>query len=165
FNSVHTQMRDQNGYVNNQLGTMAAKVNDLASTVAQLNHSIKTASLNGVQPNDLMDSRDQAVRELSGLVGVKVVDQDGQFALFLGSGQPLVIGNSANSLVAEPSKNDPSRLSLMFTTPTSKMDVSNVLTGGSIGGLLRYRDEVLDPAMNELGRLAVVVADQVNQQL
>jgi len=165
FNSVHTQMRDQNSYVNNQLGTMAAKVNDLANTVAQLNQAIKTASHNGIQPNDLLDSRDQAVREMSGLVGVKVVDQDGQFALFLGSGQPLVIGNTANSLVAEPSKNDPSRLALIFTTPTSKIDVSTVLSGGSIGGLLRYRDEVLDPAMNELGRLSIVVADQVNQQL
>src|SRR5690606_7408825 len=89
FNSVHTQMRDQNSYVNNQLGTMAAKVNDLANTVAQLNQAIKTASHNGIQPNDLLDSRDQAVREMSGLVGVRVVDQDGQFALFLGSGQQI----------------------------------------------------------------------------
>jgi flagellar hook-associated protein 1 FlgK len=36
------------------------------------------------------------------------------------------------------------------------------MTGGEIGGLLRYRSEVLDPAMNELGRVALVVADQMN---
>ncbi len=165
FNSVHTQMKDQNSYVNEQLGNMANKVNDLARTVAQLNQSIKNASLNGVQPNDMLDSRNQAVRELSGVVGVKVVEQDGQLSLFLGSGQPLVIGHTANSLSTEPSRSDPSRQALIFNTPTTKVDVSKVLTGGSIGGLLRYRDEVLDPAMNELGRLSVVVADRVNQQL
>ena len=165
FGSVQAQMEDQNSYVNSQLKTMAETVNSLADKVAQLNYSIRTASLNGVQPNDLMDSREQAVRELNALIGVKTVDQDGQYALFLGSGQPLVIGNTANRLVTEPSRDDPSRNALIFQTPTQRMDLSNVLSGGSIGGLLRFRNEVLDPAMNELGRLSLVVADQINQQL
>lgn len=165
FGSVQTQMEDQGAYVNSQLKTMTDTVNGLADKVAKLNVAIKTASLNGTKPNDLMDSRDQAVRELSGLVGVKVVDQDGQFALFLGSGQPLVIGNQANTLTAEPSKDDPSRLAMIFTTPTTRIDITDVVTGGTVGGLLRYRSEVLDPAMNELGRLSLVIADQVNQQL
>jgi flagellar hook-associated protein 1 FlgK len=34
-----------------------------------------------------------------------------------------------------------------------------------MGGLLRYRTEVLTPAVNNLGRIAMVVADQVNKQL
>lgn len=165
FNSVQTQLKDQSGYLNQQLGTMANKVNDLAKTVAELNLAIRTAASNGGSPNDLLDSREQAVRELNELVGVKTVDQDGQYALFLGNGQPLVIGNSANRLVAEPSQDDPSRAALVFETPTVRMDVSTVLTGGAIGGLLRFRSEVLDPAMNELGRLSLVVADRVNQQL
>jgi flagellar hook-associated protein FlgK len=40
-----------------------------------------------------------------------------------------------------------------------------VISGGKIGGLLRYRDDVLAPAINELGRTAMVVADAINQQL
>jgi flagellar hook-associated protein 1 FlgK len=165
FRSVQTQMEDQNAYLNSQLKSMANSVNDLASKVAQLNDSIQYARATGTEPNDLLDTREQAVRELSDLVGVKVVDQDGQYALFLGNGQPLVIGGTANSLTAQPGKNDPSRTALIFTTETTRMDVSSVLTGGSIGGLLRYRNGVLDTAMNELGRLSVVVADQINQQL
>src|SRR5690606_17137172 len=73
FGSVQAQMEDQNSYVNSQLKTMAETVNSLADKVAQLNYSIRTASLNGVQPNDLMDSREQAVRELNALIGVKTV--------------------------------------------------------------------------------------------
>ena len=37
--------------------------------------------------------------------------------------------------------------------------------GWSIFGLMRYRSTVLDPAMNELGRVALVVADAINSQL
>src|SRR5690606_23518530 len=165
FRSVQSQMEDQNAYLNSQLKSLSGSVNDLASKIAQLNHSIQYARATGAEPNDLLDTREQAVRELSDLVGVKVVDQDGQYALFLGNGQPLVIGGTANSLTAQPGKNDPSRTALIFTTETTRMDVSSVLTGGSIGGLLRYRNGVLDTAMNELGRLSVVVADQINQQL
>ncbi|HTN32006.1 MAG TPA: flagellar hook-associated protein FlgK [Pseudomonas sp.] len=165
FRSVQTQMEDQNGYVNSQLKNMAGSVNDLASKIAQLNDSIQYARATGSEPNDLLDTREQAVRELSDLVGVKVVDQDGQYALFLGNGQPLVIGGSANSITTQPSRDDPSRMAMIFNTPTASLDVSGVLSGGAIGGLLRYRDEVLDTAMNELGRLSVVVADQINQQL
>lgn len=40
-----------------------------------------------------------------------------------------------------------------------------MITGGSIGGLLRYRSDVLVPATNELGRAAMVLADQVNSQM
>lgn len=165
FNSVQRQMEDQNAYLNSQLKTMADSVNDLAAKIAQLNQSIQYARATGAEPNDLLDTREQAVRELSDLVGVKTVDQNGQYALFLGNGQPLVIGGMANRLDARPSQEDPSRMALIFTTPTTSLDVSNVLTGGTIGGLLRYRAEALDPAMNELGRLSLAISDQVNQQL
>src|SRR5690606_23289336 len=154
FRSVQSQMEDQNAYLNSQLKSLSGSVNDLASKIAQLNHSIQYARATGSEPNDLLDTREQAVRELSDLVGVKVVDQDGQYALFLGNGQPLVIGGSANSIAAQPSRDDPSRLAMIFNTPTASLDISNVLSGGAIGGLLRYRNEVLDTAMNELGRLS-----------
>ncbi|HTO18353.1 MAG TPA: flagellar hook-associated protein FlgK [Pseudomonas sp.] len=165
FRSVQAQMEDQNAYLNSQLKSLSGSVNDLASKIAQLNDSIQYARATGAEPNDLLDTREQAVRELSDLVGVKVVDQDGQYALFLGNGQPLVIGGSANSITAQPSQDDPSRMALVFNTPTASLDVSGVLSGGAIGGLLRYRNDVLDTAMNELGRLSLVVSDQINQQL
>jgi flagellar hook-associated protein 1 FlgK len=40
-----------------------------------------------------------------------------------------------------------------------------LLTGGELGGLIRYRAETLDPTLNSLGRLALAVSDQVNTQL
>lgn len=40
-----------------------------------------------------------------------------------------------------------------------------MVTGGSIGGLLRYRSDVLMPAINDLGRIAIATADTINNQL
>ncbi len=165
FSSVYSQLADQNTYINSQLSSMAEQVNQLASSIANYNQAIVQASANGATPNDLLDARDQALVDLSELVGVTVVMEGNNANVFIGSGQPLVMGNTASTLTAEPSTTDPTRLNLMLTSGYSSIDVTSVVSGGSISGLVRYREEVLDPTLNELGRLALVIADQVNSQL
>ncbi|RRW19714.1 flagellar hook-associated protein FlgK [Stutzerimonas stutzeri] len=165
FGSVYSQLADQNTYINSQLSSMAEQVNQLASSIANYNQAIVQASASGATPNDLLDARDQALVDLSELVGVTVVMEGNNANVFIGSGQPLVMGNTASTLTAEPSTTDPTRLNLMLTNGYSSIDVTSVVSGGSISGLVRYREEVLDPTLNELGRLALVIADQVNSQL
>ncbi len=165
FSSVYSQLADQNTYINSQLSSMAEQVNQLASSIANYNQAIVQASASGATPNDLLDARDQALVDLSELVGVTVVMEGNNANVFIGSGQPLVMGNTASTLTAEPSTTDPTRLNLMLTSGYSSVDVTSVVSGGSISGLVRYREEVLDPTLNELGRLALVIADQVNSQL
>ena len=165
FSSVYSQLADQNTYINSQLSSMAEQVNQLASSIANYNQAIVQASASGATPNDLLDARDQALVDLSELIGVTVVMEGNNANVFIGSGQPLVMGNTASTLTAEPSTTDPTRLNLMLTSGYSSVDVTSVVSGGSISGLVRYREEVLDPTLNELGRLALVIADQVNSQL
>ncbi|TBU99976.1 flagellar hook-associated protein FlgK [Stutzerimonas kirkiae] len=166
FNSIYTQLSEQNGYINQQLSSMTQQVNSLASSVAQYNQAIITASASGSAPNDLLDQRDEAVRELSELIGVTVVEQGNSYNLFVGNGQPLVVGSSASQLSAVPSTDDPSRFALQLTqNGYATLDITSSVTGGQIGGLVRYREEVLDTTLNDLGRMALVVADQVNSQL
>ncbi|SDI27342.1 flagellar hook-associated protein 1 FlgK [Pseudomonas flavescens] len=165
FNSVYNQLADQNSYINQQMSTMAGQVNKLASSVASYNLAITQASASGASPNDLLDGRDEAVRQLSELVGVTVLEQDGNYNLFIGSGQPLVVGATASTLSASASASDPSRFSIYLAQGGSNQDISSVISTGSIGGLLTYRSQILEPTFNELGRVALVMADQVNSQL
>jgi len=165
FNTISAQMKDQNAGINTQLTSLSSQVNSLASSIANLNSQITQAKATGAEPNSLLDSRDEAVRQLNDLVGAKVVDNNGSYDVYIGTGQPLVTGNKANSLTASPSDTDPNVYSLKLNYQNSSVDVSSVVTGGTIGGLLRYRSDVLQPAANELGRLALVVSDQVNQQM
>jgi flagellar hook-associated protein 1 len=165
FNAISSQMKDQNAGINTQLTSLSGQVNSLASSIANLNSQITQAKATGAEPNSLLDSRDEAVRQLNDLVGAKVVDNNGSYDVYIGTGQPLVTGNKANTLSAGPSDSDPNVYSLKLNYQNSSVDVSSVVTGGTIGGLLRYRSDVLQPAANELGRLALVVSDQINQQM
>ena len=162
FNSISSQLNSQNANINGNLTNMADQVNKLAATVAQLNQKIAEVSSSGGMPNELLDARNETVRQLSTFTGAQVVEREGNIDIYLGSGQPLVMGSTVNKLEVVPGKTDPGRLSLELNRGSSTIDITSIMTGGEIGGLLRYRSTVLDPAMNELGRVALVVADQIN---
>ncbi|MFJ2488642.1 flagellar hook-associated protein FlgK [Pseudomonas sp. NPDC087639] len=162
FNSVSSQLNAQNSDINGNLTSMADQVNKLANTVAQLNQKISEISNSGGQPNELLDARNETIRQLSTFTGAQVVERGGNMDIYLGNGQPLVMGSTVSKLEVTPSKTDPSRMALQLNNGSSTVDITSGITGGEIGGLLRYRSTVLDPAMNELGRVALVVADQMN---
>ncbi|ANJ57644.1 flagellar biosynthesis protein FlgK [Pseudomonas silesiensis] len=165
FNAISQQLTQQGSYINDQLGSMAEQVNKLAATVASYNKKISEVSGSGGTPNELLDQRNETVRQLSELVGTQVTENNGSLDIYLGSGQPLVIGNTVNALRVEADKADPTRSAIIMDRGSSTIDITSVVSGGEMGGLLRYREDVLTPAVNGLGRIAMVVADQVNKQL
>ena len=166
FNSVHEQLSTQNRFLNEQMGVVAGQVNRLAQAVAGYNDAISIAAANGAMPNDLLDARDEAVRQLSAHVGVAVVKQDDHsISLFVGSGQPLVVGNVASQMNAIPGRDDPSRVSIQLVSGGSAQDITRLVSGGELGGMLDYREDVLDLSFNALGRMSLALASESNQQL
>lgn len=165
FNSTSSQLTAQNASINSQLTSLTGQVNTLSTTIAQLNKQITQSSAGGSTPNSLLDARNESVRQLNELVGARVVDNNGSYDVYVGTGQALVSGTTANTLSAVPGTSDPSQYSLKVNYSQTSADVTSVVSGGTIGGLLRYRSDVLAPAVNELGRVALVVSDQVNSQL
>ena len=165
FNSISSQMQAQNKTVNDQLVSMTSQVNALSASIATLNQQITQVKASGATPNSLLDSREEAVRQLNELVGAKAVEGGSGYDVYIGSGQSLVTGSTSYTLSAVPSANDPTTYAVKLNNQSGTTDLTAALTGGSIGGLIRYRRDVLEPASNELGRLALVVSDQVNTQL
>lgn len=166
FNNIYDNITSQNSFINKQLVTTTEQINRLAQTVGGLNAAISSAGTNGQQPNDLLDARDEAVRQLSTYVGVTVVVQDdNSFNLSIGSGQPLVVGSTVNQLQAVPGRGDPNTFEIDFISGGSRQNITGSISGGEMGGLLRYRTEVLDPTVNALGRLALSISSEVNSQL
>ncbi|AIS96999.1 flagellar hook-associated protein FlgK [Burkholderia thailandensis MSMB59] len=164
----YSQLRQS---VNSQLTDTVTQINSYTSQIAQLNEQIASASSQGQPPNQLLDQRDLAVSKLSQFAGVQVVPTNGSYSVFLAGGQPLVVGNASYQLAAVASKSDPSELTIVSNgvaganpqgSPQYLPDAS--LTGGTLGGLLAFRSQTLDPAQAQLGALAVSFASQVNAQ-
>ncbi len=167
YHSVQDRINDSNNIINGQLGSMATQISTLAEAIAELNVQIQFASSssNGNAPNDLLDRRDLAIKDLSELVSVSIVTQDSDaMNVFIGNGQPLVIGNDFNRLSTENGASDPSRMAVVFTHNGESQDITSEINGGQMGGLLDYRSDVLDPVMNRLGRVAIALQYNINEQ-
>ncbi|MBP0596961.1 flagellar hook-associated protein FlgK [Herbaspirillum sp. LeCh32-8] len=170
FQSLNDQLAQSRTSVNNQITSTVDTLNSYASQLAELNKAIVKAqgAGGGQAPNDLLDQRDQVIANINKYAKVSTVPQDnGAVSVFIGSGQPLVIGDVPSTLVATPSKDDLTRLQIGYTLSgggTATIPDSFFYDGGSLGGLLKYRTETLDPAQNSLGRVATALGNAINDQ-
>ena len=168
FQSLFTRFDEIRSGINTQLDSQVTAINSYALQVADLNQKIIDAqSINNQPPNDLLDQRDQIISKLNDLVKTAVVKQsDGTYNLFIGTGQSLVTGTTAFSLALQNDPNDPSQKNIAYAIGGALIPIpsANLQTGGSLGGLLAFRNNSLDSAQNALGRVALGLAQTVNKQ-
>jgi flagellar hook-associated protein 1 len=164
--NYQTQIDGYGRNLEQQIGTTVTQINSIAKNIASLNAQIAAAGGTGQTPNQLLDQRDQLIDQLSQYVNVNAVtSSDGQMNIYMGTGQALVVASSAQQLVAMPDPNDASRVNVGINNGgNAPIDVTSEITGGSLGGLLVTRSQVLDPTQNALGQIAVGVATVMNQQ-
>ncbi len=168
FQSLNQRMVDLNGSVNGQIGYSVTQINSYAKQISALNQNIVLAqSATGQPPNDMLDQRDSLVAQLNNEIKATVVKQaDGGFNVFIGNGQPMVIGGQAFRMTTQTSATDPSKLEIAyinFNGAAAAIQQSS-LQGGNLGGLLQFRDDALTNSQNALGRVAMGIAGTFNQQ-
>ena len=167
FHSINDRLTDSNNIVNGQLGVLTTQISTLAESISELNEQISFAqsSANGNYPNDLLDKRDLALKELAELVSINTVVQDGDtLNVFIGNGQPLVVGNDFNTITTQPSEDDPTRDAIVYERNGVVQEITEEISGGQLGGLLEYRSTVLDPVINQLGRVSLALQSEINTQ-
>lgn len=135
--------------------------NQLAGEIARLNRDIAAAGSNASP--DLLDQRALRIDKLAALVGANAVEQDGMVNVFTTGGQPLVLGNRAMALTTQPDPYRPERAQIAVQGSGGAIVLPAGAVSGEIGGLMDFRDRVLDPARVELGRLATAFAISFNE--
>ena len=151
---------------NTQLTSDASEVTSLGQSIATLNQQIMADTSQSSQaPNSLLDQRDQLINQLATYANVTTTQQsDGSVNVHIGSGQTLVTGTTAATLSAIPNGYDPSQEDLALSSPAGPIDVTQQISGGTLGGTLQFRSQMLDPAGNTLGQVAVVLSNAMNAQ-
>jgi flagellar hook-associated protein 1 FlgK len=167
FHSLAGRLTEMGQGVNTQVTASVSLINTYAQQIAQLNDTIDRAqSVTGRSPNDLLDQRDQLILDLNKEIKATVVKQgDGAYNVFIGNGQPLVVGGTPSQLTTIASPTNPEKIEVAYQTPSGPVIVSAAsLAGGKLGGVLEFRSESLEPAQNALGRIAIGLASSFNAQ-
>ena len=181
--SLYNRMRTLSDYMlekeeelNLEVTSMVNRANTLIGSIGDLNRNIVIANGNNTsdQPSALLNERDQAIDELASIMGITVKEsttQNGAVTINLTSGESLVLENGAFNLFELSSNADLTtkeiKLETNFGSQTKNDTSIRVIEddlGGSLGGLFKYRNEVLGPTMRDVGQLSVAFADAMNTQ-
>jgi len=160
---LDSQLNSLGNEIDGRLSNAADTINLLTGQIADVNAEIRSAGSTAA-PN-LLDKRDELLKALGGQIDITTVSQrDGTVNILVGSGQSLVLGNRATRLTTTPDTFDASRLQLAVDNGSNLQNISTKVNGGIVGGLLAFRNDVLDSTRQDLGQLAAGLADVFNTQ-
>jgi flagellar hook-associated protein 1 FlgK len=166
FQTTATQLQGLNTQINAGISADVQQINADATSIAALNQQIVvgTGQANGQPPNALLDQRDALISNLSQLAGVTTTtDSSGAVNVFIGNGQPLVLQGNVTQLTTVPNQFNASQLEVSTSTDGNN-PISASITSGDLGGLFAARTQAVDPTLNQLGQLAVGLAQSANTQ-
>lgn len=167
FQSLSGRLKEIDQGVNSQITSSVNTINAYAEQIATLNDTIGRMQRGTGQPaNDLLDQRDQLILDLNKEINATVVKQDnGDYNVFIGNGQPLVVGAITSRLATMASPSDPQKIEVAYVTNSGPVIVgASSLVGGKLGGVMAFRSQTLEPAQASLDSLAVGLATSFNAQ-
>jgi len=167
FRYLDGRLAEMQEATNTQMEVLVGEINRLADSLAAVNRDIvrQQGAAGGQPANDLLDQRDRLVNQLAERVGLTLFQQDdGSVNVFIGNGQALVVGGTARRLETVANAFDAEQKEIAFAPPNTSGPISDFLSGGRLGGLLAFRGQVLAPARNALGRVALGLVYGFNDQ-
>ncbi|MGQ8366364.1 flagellar hook-associated protein FlgK [Glaciecola sp. 1036] len=177
INQLGDYMKAKEIEVEQHIEASVSKANSLIKQIGELNEAIQVAQGNSVvdTPTKLLNQRDLAILELSELVAIDVRqssnNNDNGLVVNLKSGESLVLADGAFNVFTVGGEPDYTNRQLQLSTDFQKFNKAdtkiNIVEqdlGGALGGVFKYREQVLEPAERNLGKLATVLADTVNTQ-
>jgi len=167
FQDLEGRLATMSQNLNEDISAKVGKLNSMAQSLGALNREIvqQIGIGQGALPNDLLDQRDLLLKNMAELVNLNVVpQQNGSVNVFIGKGQLLVANTDVVALKAVANPLDGSRMEVAVQKGSTTSIISESITSGELAGSLDFRDQVLEPARNGIGRLASVLAETYNAQ-
>jgi flagellar hook-associated protein 1 FlgK len=141
--------------------SLLTDVNATATSIAELNQKIKSATMNHLDSNELQDKRDGLVLQLSEKIGATATPQDdGTLDVSVGgisivSGRNTIALKLSGANAAADAGADPVTI---VTDPGG----AAVQAGGTAGGQLTTMNTIIPGYQGQLDAIAQQLADQVN---
>src|SRR5215469_1767507 len=157
FHQGAAALSNASNSANQQVSSVVAQVNDLSQQIAALNGQIAGAEASGGDGGALTDQRDQLTTQMAQLIGVSTTQTDGQPTLTTSNGSPLVIGDSAYQLQVTTASDGTAHV-----LDGQGNDITNELTGGTIGGAITARDQTIPALSQQLDAIASQFATAMN---
>lgn len=165
LNFTYTRAVDLHDQVNSQIVGSVDRVNELLQEIATLNKRVVAATGgNGGSgaASGLVDSRRTALRELGGLIDIRVIETEGGAVnISTSGGSSLLLNGDANLLRVSYSKGEAGhqRADVEYNDGTSRVAIN----GGRIAGLQIARDYIAEEFLTQMDKFASNLVFEFNK--
>lgn len=161
FNSLQKNLAEYQSNNTAQVSEVVAQINLLTKDIATVNSQLTTMR----NSPELLDKRDELLKELSKYVNVTVIDQgDSGISVGIGNGEVLVTGSQQRDLAVITGANGQGGTRIAIKDNNTSVDMTENLHSGMLGGLLDFENNVINQASQLLGQMAIGLAGVFNTQ-
>jgi flagellar hook-associated protein 1 len=156
FNNTADNLSQQRTSLDLSVVQTVGQINQLTQQIAQLNGQISSLQNVGESAGSFIDTRTQAIDQLSALVDVNVIPADNTLTLTTANGAPLVTGQQSFQLQTQ------TNAAGLHDVYSQGNDITSQITSGQLGGTLQARDQQIPAIQGQLDTLAAGLANAVN---
>ncbi len=160
FNNAAQNLQTQRTNVDQNVVQTVTQVNSLTSQIASVDQQIGALQDANQGDNTLVDTQNNLIQQLSGLIDVQVIPTDQGITLATSNGTTLVSGSQSLALTTQPVVGADGVQVQHIMAGTD--DITNSLTGGSLAGLIQIRDQEIPSIETSLNQLATGLATNLN---
>lgn len=161
FRQMHQRLNDLRLNVDREIRAQPQAINDMAKKIAQINYQIQSVEHRSIKANDLRDTRDKLIEQISEIVNVQVLESDnGSVNLYI-YGHPLVFEKNAFEVTAaDRAGSAPPMAELRWRDSGELVNARN----GRLKALYDMRDTVIPDSIAVINQLATGFIQRINAQ-
>jgi flagellar hook-associated protein 1 len=156
FNSAARNLQTQRSNVDQNVTQTVSQVNSLTAQIASVDQQISDLQSANQSPGLLVDTQNNLIQQLSGLIDVQVIPTGQGITLATSNGTTLVSGSQSFALTTQLGSDGVQHIF------SGSQDVTSSLTGGSLAGLIQIRDQEIPSIGTSLDHLAAGLATNLN---
>ncbi len=166
FQVSHSRLKSIQSDANKEIENSLKTINDKLDEIASLNKQIVTLKDDGSGANDLKDRQEKLIKDLSEMTNMTAYKDSHDQYTIRGPGESLLVegGNTSAFKLGEQINKNGQRAILVskFKTPNF-IDVTEKITTGKLGGLIKIRDKYSQETIDNVNHLAKQFAQKFNE--
>ena len=156
FNQAASTLNTITSGLNQTVTQTVTQINSLTQQIAQLNGQVGILQKEGKDPGVLGDQENELISQLSSLTNVSEIQTENGLTLTTANGAALVAGDQSFAL--QTSTNSSGNVTVL----SQGQDITSSISGGTLGGTLQVRDNVIPNLSSQLNNLASQFAASIN---
>jgi flagellar hook-associated protein 1 FlgK len=157
FNTTAQGLTTAQASADSQVTQTVAQINTLSQQIASLNQQLSQTDITTNNGGTIEDQRDELVQKLAGLTGISITQSNDGEDITTGNGTPLVMGSQSFTLQTTTGSDGYQQV-----LDSNGDNITSTIQGGTLGGAIQMRDQVIPGYLSQLNTLASQFATSFN---